>query len=422
MSVSGPRQAIFDRLGSSFFYGWVILAVAGLGIFASGPGQSHTFSVFLEPLSRDLDLGRSWLAAAYGLATAVAAFGLPLVGRLVDRHGPRATTLVVALLLGFACVLFSVVGNVVVLALAFVALRFLGQGSLMLNCSNLVAQWFSRRRGFAMSLMALGFSASMAVHPPLAQWLSETLGWRQAWLVMAAMTWALLLPAFALLVINKPEDVGLRPDGEAAPADAGATTALTGFSLSQALRMRAFYIICAGTFSISMLVTALHFYQVSILITQGLAPEVPARIFPVSALAMVAAFPLIGRMLDRWPTHIVFAATLLLMAASLASVNLVYDVPTAIAYAILFGMLNGFMFSLISFLWARYFGRKHLGEVQGTGQMITVIGASLGPLPFGVAYDLTGSYTETLLLFALLPLILAIVAWLFLRPSPFPDD
>ena len=169
MSVSGPRQAIFDRLGSSFFYGWVILAVAGLGIFASGPGQSHTFSVFLEPLSRDLDLGRSWLAAAYGLATAVAAFGLPLVGRLVDRHGPRATTLVVALLLGFACVLFSVVGNVMVLALAFVALRFLGQGSLMLNCSNLVAQWFSRRRGFAMSLMALGFSASMAVHPPLAQ-------------------------------------------------------------------------------------------------------------------------------------------------------------------------------------------------------------------------------------------------------------
>ena len=61
--------------------------------------------------------------------------------------------------------------TLVTLALGFGALRFLGQGSLMMNAANLVAQWFSRKRGFAMGLMALGFAASMAVHPPLGQFL-----------------------------------------------------------------------------------------------------------------------------------------------------------------------------------------------------------------------------------------------------------
>jgi MFS family permease len=416
MTVSSLRQAVYAGLGQRFFYGWVILAVAGLGIFASGPGQSHTFSVFIGPVSRELDIGRTWMAVAYGLATSVAAFGLPLVGRVVDRFGPRSTTLVVSVLLGFACVLFSLVGGVATLALAFVALRFLGQGSLMLNCSNLVAQWFSARRGFAMSLMALGFSASMAVHPPLAQWLADTYGWRTAWIVLAVSTWALLLPAFALFVFDKPEGLGLRPDGEAAPAAGTAPPAITGLTLKQALAGPAFYIIAAGMFSISMLVTALHFYQVSILVSQGLEPQVPARVFPVSALTMVLAMPLIGRMLDKLPTHLVFALSLTIMAAALGAVNLVTDIPTAIAYAVLFGVLNGFSMSMFGFLWARYFGRRHLGSIQGTGQMITVIGASLGPLPFGIAYDLTGSYQSTLLLFALLPLAIAIVALLKLRP------
>ena len=72
-------------------------------------------------------------------------------------------------------------------------LRFLGQGSMMLGSANLVAHWFSARRGFAMSLMALGFSASMAVHPQLGRWLIELVGWRGAWVGLGLITWALMM-------------------------------------------------------------------------------------------------------------------------------------------------------------------------------------------------------------------------------------
>ena len=68
---------------------WILLAVAMVGLLASGPGQSHTFSVFVGPLSEALSLSRTELASAYGFATLVAAFGLPYSGRLTDRFGPR---------------------------------------------------------------------------------------------------------------------------------------------------------------------------------------------------------------------------------------------------------------------------------------------------------------------------------------------
>ncbi len=125
------------------------------------------------------------------------------MGRLVDRHGPRRMTLVVIGLLGLACMLFGAAAGLLSLALGFAALRFLGQGSLMLNCANLVAQWFSRRRGFALSLMALGFGVSMAVHPPLGQWLVAEIGWRKAWVVLGLLTWLLMLPPVLLLLVRQ---------------------------------------------------------------------------------------------------------------------------------------------------------------------------------------------------------------------------
>ncbi|MFN4088105.1 MAG: MFS transporter [Alphaproteobacteria bacterium] len=423
MRPGGHRQRLLRACNRHFFVGWTMLAVAALGMFASGPGQSYTFGVFLGPIGDELGLSGTALASAYGLATLAAAFGLPVMGRLVDRFGSRRMLLVAVSALGIACVLFGTAGNVVTLALGFAALRFFGQGALMLTCSNLVSQWFSRRRGFALSLMALGFSASMAVYPPLAQWLIETAGWRQAWIWLGVLTIALLFPPVLVLVHDKPEDVGLRPDGvcDAEPATgSGATSAATaGLTLREALRTSAFYIIAAGLFSLSMLLTALHFFQVTIFAAQGLAPQVAANVFAVSAATMVVAMPVMGRLLDRLPTARMFSAGLLVTAATLVSAAMVQGLPSALAYAVMFGLSNAVSMSFFGFLWPRYFGRRHLGSIQGTGQMLLVIGASVGPLPFGLAYDLSGSFAGALLAAAVLPLGCAIFA-LSLRPPAQP--
>lgn len=415
--VSEIRQNIVAGVNRRFFYGWAIVGVTSLGIFASGPGQSHTFSVFVEPISSDLGLTSAEIATAYGSATLAAAFLLPQTGRLVDRFGPRRMLMVIVGLLGLACLFFGAAAGLLWLAVGFAALRFIGQGSLMLGCANMVSQWFSRSRGLAMSLMALGFGVSMAVHPPLAQYLVEEIGWRQAWVVLGVMTWLLMLPPLFLFAHDTPEGLGLRPDGRIADevGDAAAAKAINGLTLKQALRQPTFYILSLGWFALAMLVTTLHFYQVTLLTAQGISTEFAAGVFTVSAVTMVAAMPLVGRMFDKIRTRFVFAAGLFVQACSLVLVTLATDHVSAVVYALVFGLNNAFSMTMFGYLWPRYFGRRHLGSIQGTGQMIGVVGASLGPLPVGLSLDLFGSATLTLQLLALYPLTAGVIAILFLR-------
>ena len=89
MTLENLRQKIVKSVSNYIFYGWVILLIAGVGIFVSGPGQSHTFSVFISPISKDLQLSATAISSAYGLATLVAALGLPMVG-VAHRRGSGA--------------------------------------------------------------------------------------------------------------------------------------------------------------------------------------------------------------------------------------------------------------------------------------------------------------------------------------------
>ena len=432
MTLAAVRRRIVERVGDRFFYGWVILLVTGAGIFASGAGQSHTFSVFIGPISRDLGIGATAISTAYGLATLVAAFGLPWMGRQVDRLGAFRVMPVVVLLLGFACMAFGMVPGLIWLALGFGALRFLGQGSLMLSCANVISHWFSRRRGFAMGVMLLGFAVSMAVHPPVGQWLIDQVGWRQAWFWLGLSTWILMLPLIWLLLHDAPEPLGLRPDGAVAatvdrtiserPVDTRADRhgAEFGLSLHQALRTRTFYIVATGLFTMSMLITSLHFFQVSIFEHQGLSRTIAAWMFPLSAVIAVLAQPVVGRCLDRVPTDRVFGVSLLILSASLVSITFVRDLSSALVYGIIFGMNNAASLTLFGYLWPRYFGRRNLGSIQGTGQMIGVVGASLGPLPLGMAFDLFGDYERVLYGLAIMP-VLAAALTRFLKDPQIPQ-
>ena len=459
MTGQPASDALVHRINRRFFYGWLLVAAAALTLFASGPGQSHTFGVFLTYIAEDLRLSHTEVSFAYGAATLAAAFGLPYAGRHVDRRGARRVLTVVSLLLGAAAIAFGFVNGLVVLALGFAAVRFLGQGCLFLCASNVIAQWFERRRGFALSLVWLGFSASVALHPPFSQWLIETVGWREAWLWLGISSWALLLPIL-WFVRSRPEDLGLRPDGRAAPEaraeakhgsgapvarrEPGATGArpdeatpreagqgsdsaddsgsprasqpeITGLTLKQALRTSAFWIVAVGLSLIALLMTGLFFHQVAIFQHRGLDPHLATRVFAITAICSVVAAPVLGRAMDRTPSRFMYASALVIMAGALMVLHVVDDATTAIAYAVVFGLANAAMHVNVGYLWADFFGRRHLGSIQGTGQTTLIVGASLGPLPFSLSLDFTGDYSAALAGSAALCVLLALVAALFLR-------
>ena len=410
------RENVLQYFNPKFFYGWIIVGVANLGIFSSGPGQSHTFSVFVGPISKDLGLSNASIASAYGLATLIAAFLLPYMGKIIDKYGPRNSLIIISIILGISCVFFGAASNFLMLTVGFGFLRFFGQGSLMLGCANMVSQWFDTKRGFAMSLMALGFGISMAVHPPLSQWLIEQFGWKYAWVILGISTWIIMVPALYILAWNSPESVGLRPDG-ANKSDSiqNDLKEIEGLNLSEAIKERSFYILSAMWFGMAMLVTTLHFYQVTILTSQGITTEFAAGIFSVSAVTMVLFMPFIGKLFDNYPTKYILALGLTINSISLLFITFANNELFAIIYAIFFGINNAISMTMFGYIWPRYFGRRHLGSIQGTGQMIGVIGASLGPLPVGFAIDYIGSSLETIRYLSIYPIIIAIVTIFFLK-------
>jgi len=413
------RDKILNYVSPNYFYGWIIVAVANLGIFSSGPGQSHTFSVFVGPIGKDLDLSSTSIASAYGLATLIAAFMLPYMGKLIDKYGARKTLIIVSIILGFSCVFFGAASNFLMLTVGFGFLRFFGQGSLMLGCANLVSQWFDKKRGFAMSLMALGFGISMAIHPPLSQFLIDEYGWKFAWVFLGVSTWIIMVPTLYILAWNTPESVGLLPDGDKrAKSINNKNEPIEGLDLTQALKEKSFYILSAMWFGMAMLVTTLHFYQVTILTSQGISTDFAASLFTVSAIAMILFMPVVGKLFDNIPTNYVLTIGLIINCISLLSITYANNEYYAFVYAVFFGINNAISMTMFGYIWPRYFGRKHLGSIQGTGQMIGVIGASLGPLPVGFAIDYIGDSLVTIRYLALYPLMISFLTIFFLKPPP----
>ena len=410
------RENIFNYFNTKFFYGWIIVGVANLGIFSSGPGQSHTFSVFVGPISRDLEMSTTSIASAYGLATLIAAFLLPHMGKLIDKYGSRLSLIIISIILGFSCIFFGAASNFLMLTVGFGFLRFFGQGSLMLGCANMVSQWFDNNRGFALSIMALGFGVSMAIHPPLSQLLIDQFGWKYAWVILGLSTWVIMVPALYILAWNAPETVGLKPDGIIkSKDDKNKEEEIEGLNLKEAMKERSFYILGAMWFGMAMLITTLHFYQVTILTSQGITSDFAAGVFSISAISMVLFMPFVGKLFDNCPTRHVLALGLTINSISLLSITFVNNEFYAVLYAIIFGVNNAISMTMFGYIWPRYFGRKHIGSIQGTGQMIGVVGASLGPLPVGFAIDYIGNSLMTIRYLSLYPIIIAIITILFLK-------
>lgn len=426
------RGQIFRFIQKRMFFGWAILAATSFAMIGTGPGQSHLVGLYFDPIGKEMTsvFAPEWmtlwinenrqtaLAYAYGIATFLAAFLLPKMGKLLDRYGPAKMLCIVIMCLGITALLFSMVRDWITIAAGFGLLRFLGQGALMLACVNMVSQWFDKRRGFALGIMSLGFPLSMAVHPPVCQWLMDLVGWRHSWLWLGISTLVLFLPVTLLLSHNKPEPLGLRADGVTTDtndlASSPDTQPVWGLTRGEALRTSTFYIIAAGLFCLSSLVTTLHVFFTNILTSHGLEPQTATLMFTISGITAAISMPIVGQMLDRLRTSWMLCGGLVVMTASLVSITLVSGLKSAIVFAIIFGINNGVTMTFFGFLWPRYFGRKHLGSIQGIGQMVGIIGASIGALPLAIAIDRLGEFDLTLQLLAILPIIAAVLA-LFLR-------
>ena len=391
----------------------------------TSPGQTYVVSIFIEDFIADLGISRSLISTLYTLGTLIGSFALPIVGYQIDRRGARLMVGVITALFGLACVYMGYVQNAVMLGFGFVALRMLGQGSLGMVCTNVINQWWARRRGLVMGISGMaGSLISLGGFPNLVNWFLPIYGWRFTYICLGLILVFVMTPMGLIFVRNHPEDYGLQPDG-------GESTTFRSrkrkqvpvgwtevhWTLGDAMRTSVFWILVATLSAISMLSTGLFFHMVSIFIDNGLTPNLAAAVFVPIAVTTAIVNLGSGVLVDRVPVRILLAIGLFFQALSLLMVRSLSSPTLVLVFGVVLGVSSGLIRILGGVVWAMYFGRRHLGRITGFTTMITITGSALGPMPLGIGRDLLGSYNFALLISAFIPLLLGIVGFFIDDPA-----
>lgn len=403
------------------YYGWIMLPLAMATLIASSPGQTFGVSVFNEPLRLSLGLTHGQLAAAYMFGTLLGAIPISFIGRQSDRHGLRRVLMVVVSVFSGACLFLSFVQGWIMLVIAFFLLRMLGPGALGLLSGNTLAFWFDRRLGMVEGMRLVGMALAMATIPALNLWLVSHWGWRGAYQILGIGTWLLLFPAIALLFRNSPADVGQVVDGQEHSRQRSSSgdhpsQVFWGLTLSETLRTMSFWIAAIGTVLFGLIHTAVFFCLVPILQERGLSAGDAAAMLTVFAV-FLAVMQLVGGILaDIMQASYLMCGGLLGLATSILLLLLADSSAMVLLAGAALGVSQGIYFGATHPMWARYFGRRHLGKIRGALMTMIVASSSMGPLFAGLTRDWFGSFGASLIVFTITPLPIAAFSLLAAPP------
>ena len=218
MAFAGPALPRLLTARLPVFYGWVVLACLCCAGFARQGPAVATLSVFVEPLTREFGWSRAALSGAVSLGGLLAAIASPLIGPLLDRRGSRLVLCAAVLVNGVALLLLSLTPSLLVFYLLFCIARLNWAAPFDLGLYGALNNWFVRRRAFAARSRPWRSDGLVAM-PLIAQFAMLHEGWRAGWLAIGAVTLLVGFVPVWLLLVRRPEDLGLLPDGAAAPAD-----------------------------------------------------------------------------------------------------------------------------------------------------------------------------------------------------------
>ena len=405
------------------FYGWIVLfCLCCAGFARQGPAVA-TLSIFVEPLTREFGWSRTALSGAVSLGGVLAAILAPLIGPVLDRHGSRLVLCGAVLINGAALMLLSLTGSLAMFYVLFCAARMNWAAAFDLGLYGTLSNWFARRRTFASAVATLAQQLGLVAMPLIAQLAILQRGWRAGWLALGVATLGIGFVPVWLLLVRRPEDLGLSPDGAAAPANAEvAATAAGGaaepaFSRRQALASPSFWLLLAYTALVFPVQAGVSLHQAPYLIERGIGATIAATIVSAFSLLSAVATMTCGLLPRAVPIRYPLAATGATLALGVLLMLGVRSAAQGYLAAAVFGFGIGALLTLLPVAWADYFGRTHFGAIRGIALSAQVTAQAAGPLLSGGLRDLTGDYRLSLQCFLALALCSIIAALVARQPA-----
>ena len=405
------------RSPGHWYYGWNILGVGmlfqaivfGIGFFS--------FTFYVGPWRNEFGASRGDVLAILVLVQVVMGIASPFAGRAMDDLSIRALVVAGSVCFALALALSSQASTLWHVGLIYSALFV--AGALLagpLAAQTLAAKWFFARRGMAIGLASVGTSLGGFVLPVLVTYLIATHGWREANLWLAALVLIGITPAVWVVVRNTPQDKGVAPEPDSAPAPGAMPVTFPAWNTATILKQRAFWV---PVLAFTPLMAAMGAAQQNFApYTEDLGIDAQSTAYLVSltAIVMVGGKVFFGAMADRWDHRWLFALAVSVLLATLIFMTLQPSYPFLVLISSMLGFAAGGFLPLLGAIVGSRFGPAAFGQVMGMVGPFTTL-AALGPWVAGAIRDSAGSYDAAWQIFmaVLIPAALVII---LLKPPP----
>lgn len=384
----------------------------------------YSYGVFFKAIAEDFGGSRLGVAIGLTVTNAVGAIAAPYVGRALDKYPLRNVMGIGALFMAFGFLGLSFVQNE--LQFYLVLGLFIGFGASSMGnlaTSKLVTNWFDKRRGTALGIAAAGVSLSGVIMPYISAELIENFGWRQGFLVYSAFTFLVVVPLIFRLVISRPEDVGLRPDG-AMPVKFDDGSIVPPVEKAPP-KMRLLELFKEHNFRMIVLTFSLLFCSMSATLTHMIPRLTDFGYTLVEAslvMSMCAGFGVIGKLSfgwlsDRLSVRKVMAIVIFMQFTGQYLMFSSLDYVTFAIGASMFGYGVGGVVPMHGAVVGKTFGRDRFGAVLGLMRPAMFPIQILG-VPFaGWIFDVTGSYDIAFQVFLGLYFLAALAVSFYRQPA-----
>src|SRR5215831_8869809 len=380
----------------SIFYGWWVVAAFSVSTFIS-TGIRHAVGPFLKPIVADLGLARASFSAVIALSLLLYGVFMPLAGMALDRFSVRKVTSCGSVLLVLSLVLTAFVRNFWDFAFVYGVLVPIGlAGTGPVIASGVVARWFSKRRGTALSVLGSASMTGMSLLVPGVTWLILTVGWRTTCMLIGLAVLVLMLPLCLLVVRDSPESMGLAADGAAPKVGAAPAERV---SPGEAMSTLAFWQLAGSFFTCGFSMSLLSAHGLPMLTDHGYTPMFASWALGVLGGSSIGFTVMLGAFSDRFGRRPVLSAIYAGRIFIFAGFFLIRDNPVAIlAVAVLGGITMAGTGSMTSALTADIYGRFSVSSVFGLIFLVHQTGAALGSWLAGALFETTGGYGAAFML------------------------
>src|SRR5580698_1187661 len=373
------------------YYGWRVVLAACFGVMAGfGSLFVYTFAVFVKPLSTQFGWNRESISLGFGLAAVTLGVVSPLLGRWIDRFGPRR--IILPCMTVYCCAIISLAflrSQLWQFYVTCIVLGLVGNGAAHLAYSRSISTWFQKRLGTALAFVMVGAGLGALILPVVAQAIISWSGWRAAYASLGGLALLLGLP-LSWRYIREREVVG----NKSAPA------AHSGMTWQQGLRSSAFWIITAILFVSSISMNGAITHLSALLTDRGLTAGNAALCASVLGGSSLLGRIAVGWLLDRFFGPRVALVINVITALGIFLLARATSFPAGCLAAALIGVGAGGEAATTPYLLTRYFGLRAFSTLYGLTWTFYAAAGAIGPVILGRAFDATGSYSSLLILLA----------------------